>query len=104
MYHLHDVYKSFTRRLWNDFSLFQLNALIPVNISIFLRFFNRYYEIDSFLNYFPPKNQPSRGPIGSDPSRPRNKSHADSAMIDRLPCSLVDELDQTKLGIHSLDV
>jgi hypothetical protein len=44
------------------------------------------------------------GPISSDPSRPRNKSHADSAMIDRLPCSLVDELDQTKLGIHSLDV
>ena len=80
--YLHNVYKRFTRRLWNDFSLFQLNALIPVNISIFLRFFNRYYEIDSFLNYFPPKNQPSRGPIGSDPSRPRNKSHADSAMID----------------------
>jgi hypothetical protein len=57
-----------------------------------------------FFNCFPPKNRPSWGPMSSDPSRPRNKSHADSAMIDRLLCSLVDELDQTKLGIHLLDV
>jgi hypothetical protein len=44
--------------------------------------------------------------MGSDPSPPRNKSHADSAMIDRLLCSLFDELDQTqtKLEIHLLDV
>jgi hypothetical protein len=34
-----------------------------------------------------------------------SKSHAKTApMIDRLLSSLVDELDQTKLGIHSLDV
>jgi hypothetical protein len=57
-----------------------------------------------FFNCFPPKNRPSWGQMSSDPSRPRNKSHADSAMIDRLLCSLVDKLDQTKLGIHLLDV
>ena len=69
-----------------------------------VNYFDLKDEIDSFFNCFPPKSRPSLGPISSDPSRPRNKSHADSAMIDRLPCSLVDELDQTKLGIHSLDV
>jgi hypothetical protein len=67
-----------------------------------------------FFNCFPPKNWPSWGASHADPSQPPNKSRANSAndqmhvltvpMTKRLLCSLDDELDQTKLGIHSLDV
>jgi hypothetical protein len=60
--------------------------------------------IDSFFNCFPPKNRPSWSPIVPIHHRCLTNHMLTVPMIERLLCSLVGELDQTKLGMHPLDV
>jgi hypothetical protein len=80
-----------------------VNSLVPITVvlRLYCSHISPLWAFLDFSSHISPFTAPPKWP----PAIFFHTNHMLTApMIDRLLCSRVDELDQTKLGIHSLDV